>query len=394
MTKCFDVVVVGGGIHGVGVAQAAAAAGHTVCLLEQYPRLAQGTSCRSSKLIHGGLRYLETGQFTLVRECLREREILLKNAPHLVKLRSFYIPIYSWSSKRPWLLRTGLAFYALLGGLSEHMRFRSLNHHQWLHLDALNTVGLQRVFQYFDAQSDDVALTHAVMRSATDLGAELMLSTTVRRIELTERQGVVGYEHAGTESECLAKVIVNATGPWANSLLSRVTPRQPLCNYDLVQGTHIVVPGKLQAGIYYVQAPQDGRAVFIMPWREHTMVGTTELSYIGAPESITPTNAETEYLLETLRCYFPYLNYSRGDVLYAFAGVRVLPAGDDNASIRPRETSLITDRRLQPRLISILGGKLTAYRLTAQKTMHKVVASLPSKKTLADTTELSLSEDI
>ena len=128
MTPRYDIVVIGVGIHGAGVAQAAAAAGHSVCVLEQYPRLAQGTSSRSSKLIHGGLRYLETGQFTLVRECLRERETLLKNAPHLVHLKSFYIPVYAWSKKRPWLLRTGLACYALLGGLCNHMRFHSLAH--------------------------------------------------------------------------------------------------------------------------------------------------------------------------------------------------------------------------------------------------------------------------
>jgi glycerol-3-phosphate dehydrogenase len=273
------------------------------------------------------------------------------------------------------------------------MRFQSLARHHWQQLDGLNTVGLEAVFLYSDAQSDDVALTHAVMRSATDLGAKLMLSAAVRQIKLTAEESIVRYAQSGIESECLARVIVNATGPWTNSVLSRVTPKQLPFKYDLVQGTHIVVPSKPNAGIYYVEAPQDGRAVFIMPWKGRTMVGTTELIYTGAPDSITPTNAEIEYLLQTLRYYFPRLGYGLDDVLEAFAGVRVLPTGDNTASARPRETLLVTDQKRNPRLISILGGKLTAYRATAEKTIRRVASSLPAPKHSSDTANISLIGD-
>ena len=171
--KHVDVVVVGGGIHGVGVAQAAAAAGHSVLLLEK-TSLAAGTSSRSSKLIHGGLRYLESGQFHLVRESLRERRILLAIAPELVQLRPFILPLYRETRRRPWQLRVGLSIYALLGGLGPETRFGAVPRSEWTQLDGLQTRGLRKVLRYFDAQTDDAALTRAVMRSAQTLGADVL----------------------------------------------------------------------------------------------------------------------------------------------------------------------------------------------------------------------------
>ncbi|MEN8132169.1 MAG: glycerol-3-phosphate dehydrogenase/oxidase [Pseudomonadota bacterium] len=389
-TSRFDIVVIGAGIHGTGIAQAATAAGYSVRVLEQYPQLARGTSSRSSKLIHGGLRYLETGQFHLVMECLRERQILLHNAPQLVRLRPFFIPVYDWSKHQPWILRTGLSLYALLGGLGPQMRFKTLDHRQWQHLEGLRTKNLRVVFQYYDAQTDDRALTHAVMHSATRMGAELILGATVTRIELGDTGGIVQFSQAGQISECHAKVIVNAAGPWANDVLQRVSPRQSPYPYDLVQGTHIIVPGRLHTGIYYVEAPQDGRAVFIMPWGENTLVGTTERIYTGAPDAIKPSNTEIEYLLEVVRHYFPQKTYERNNIIHVFAGARVLPKGRNAASARLREISLITDRELRPRLISIIGGKLTAYRATAQKVMNKIASSLPPRTPIANTKYIPL----
>jgi len=165
-----DIVVVGAGIQGAGVAQAAAAAGYSVLLLEQ-TGIASGTSSRSSKLIHGGLRYLESGQFRLVRECLRERALLLRNAPSFVRLAPHYIPVYRETRRRPLLLRAGLSLYAVLGGLHPEVRFRQLPRSAWSDLDGLNQDGLQAVFRYFDAQTDDAALTRAVVSSAQSLGA-------------------------------------------------------------------------------------------------------------------------------------------------------------------------------------------------------------------------------
>src|SRR5690348_12268607 len=166
----FDVIVVGAGIHGVGVAQAAAAAGQKVLLLEQHIP-AFGTSSRSSKLIHGGLRYLESGQFHLVRESLLERALMLKNAPELVRLRAFHIPLYRETRRKPWQIMLGLSMYAVLGGFKRGCRFGLLSKKDWSQLDGLKTDNLRAVFRYYDGQTDDALLTRSVLQSAMRLGA-------------------------------------------------------------------------------------------------------------------------------------------------------------------------------------------------------------------------------
>ncbi len=385
-----DLIVIGGGIHGAGVAQAAAAAGHEVLVLEQRT-LAFGTSSRSSKLIHGGLRYLESAQFALVRECLRERTLLLRLAPELVKLRPFHIPVYTDTSRRPWQLRIGLALYSLLGGVAPGTRFRTLPRSQWGSLDGLDTHGLQQVFQYWDAQTDDAALTRAVMRSAQTLGARLEMPAAFLCGELTEQGVVAHYESAGKQSSCRARVLVNAAGPWVNGVLEQIMPRPSSLAVELVQGSHIVLDGRLQQGFYYLEAPRDRRAVFAMPWRQQILIGTTELPYHGDPAAVAPTPAEIAYLLETFAHYFPaYRGLQQAQVREAFAGLRVLPASPERAFNRPRETILHPDRERQPRLLSIYGGKLTAYRATAEKVMARLAASLPARKPRGDTRKLVL----
>ncbi len=196
MSGSWDVVVVGGGIHGVGIAQAVAAAGHSVLVLEQ-EALAAGSSSRSSKLIHGGLRYLESGQFKLVRESLQERAILLRLAPELVRLQKFLIPIYAHSRRHSWQLRIGLSLYALLGGMDPAARFGTVPRHEWGQLDGLETDGLRQVFHYHDAQTDDALLTAAVMRSAQSLGAELELPARCSGATLTGDEVIVRYLERG-----------------------------------------------------------------------------------------------------------------------------------------------------------------------------------------------------
>ena len=193
----YDVVVIGAGIHGAGIAQAAAAGGYTVLLLEQHAP-AFGTSSRSSKLIHGGLRYLETGQFALVRECLREREFLLKLAPDLVRLVPFYIPVYRHTTRRPWQIHTGLSLYALLGGLGEHVRFTRVPRTQWDELDGIATHDLQAVYRYFDAQTDDAALTRAVLYSAQTLGATVKVPAEFLNATLLPETCSVVYRYENT----------------------------------------------------------------------------------------------------------------------------------------------------------------------------------------------------
>lgn len=390
MPANYDVIVIGGGIHGVGVAQAAAARGHSVLVLEQNT-LASGTSSRSSKLIHGGLRYLESFQIPLVYECLRERELLLKIAPDLVRLVPFHIPVFKETRRPPWQIRIGLSLYAALTGFDPHGRFKCVPKDQWQNLDGLTTHNLKAVYQYFDAQTDDVALTQAVMDSALSLGAELSLHSQCVNVELGPNGCTVDYEKDGSVHSCHAKVVVNASGPWVNHVLDRFTPGLPQRTVDLVQGTHIIIDGHLERGIYYMEAPQDHRAIFALPWKNKLMVGTTEHSYHGDPAAVVPLQEEKKYLLAGLAHYFPaYENLTTKDIIDAFAGLRVLPVGDGNAFSRPRGTVLLTDRPKKPRVLSIYGGKLTAYRAETDKVLHCLSSSLPERKPVADTRRLPL----
>lgn len=388
MAECYDLVVVGGGIHGAGVAQAAAAAGHRVLVLER-TALAAGTSSRSSKLIHGGLRYLESGQFALVRECLHERALLLKLAPELVRMQRFYLPLYKYTRRNPAKVRLGLCLYALFAGMGADTRFRTVPHSEWPGLDGLADRDLRTVFCYPDAQTDDAALTRAVIQSAMSLGAELRVPATFAHAECGEESVEVHY-HEGETRTCETRVLVNAAGPWAHDVLAHIMPEPPRYRYNLVQGTHILVPGALTHGIYYVEAPRDRRAVFVMPWRGHTLVGTTETLYHGDPAQVHPLKNEVDYLWETLVHYFPRYNTGPRELLDSFAGLRVLPARAGAPSSHPRETVLYPDRVRRPRVLTIYGGKLTAYRATAAAVMARIAHSLSDRKPVADTCRLPL----
>jgi glycerol-3-phosphate dehydrogenase len=388
--KEYDVVIIGGGIHGAGVLQAAVAAGHKALLIERQA-LAAGTSSRSSKLIHGGLRYLESGQFALVRESLRERAIHLRIAPDLVTLRPFYIPVYRDTRRRPWQLKIGLWMYALLGGFDEATRFGSVPKSEWSQLDGLKTQNLDAVIRYHDAQTNDALLTRAVVKSALTLGAELAVPARFQRAVLSEDGVVVSYGADGATTECKARVLVNAAGPWATQVARAVEPPIAVPDVELVQGTHIVIPHPLTAGIYYVESPTDGRAVFVMPWGDATLIGTTETPYRGEPDQVHPLPEEEEYLLAVVRHYFPALNtLTRNDITQRFAGLRVLPAASQAAFDRSRETIFTTDRDVRPRVLCIYGGKLTGWRAAAAHVMQRISPSLPAAERRAETDLLIL----
>ncbi len=384
----FDVAIVGGGIHGVGVAQAAAAAGHSVVLLEK-SALAHGTSSKSSKLIHGGLRYLESFSWRLVRESLQERELLLRLAPTLVRRQPFFLPIYSDTSRRPLVIRTGLTLYSVLAGLRMSTLFRSVPRASWPSLDGLRLDRLQHVFEFSDAQTDDHALTQAVMRSAEGLGAQLFCPAEFTGAQRSDNSYHVDFALAGLPASLVTRVLVNAAGPWANQLLSLVTPHQPAFPVALIQGTHVELPGEILRGCYYLEMP-DRRAVFVLPWKGRTLVGTTETDYDGDPDRVHPLPTEVDYLLDGYQRFFPNRELH---LLSSWAGLRVLPRGEGRAFSRSRETHLPVDDALRPRLISIFGGKLTGYRATALKVLTKVAPSLPKSTRRAWTSELPLSRD-
>lgn len=386
MTDLYDIAIIGGGIHGVGVAQAGAAAGHKVILLEK-TSLAAGTSSRSSKLIHGGLRYLESHQWSLVKESIGERQTLLRIAPGLVRLTPFYIPIYQETIRRPWKIRAGLSLYALLGNLERATRFRRIPKRKWHTLNDLRRQGLQSVYQYWDAQTDDRALTRAVMNSAQSLGAELLCPAEFLGADQEHNEYLVHYQQAEKEKVLRAKTIVNAGGPWVNEVLGKIHENSQALKIDLVQGTHLLLEQAAPSGIYYVEAPTDQRAVFIMPFHGKTLIGTTEHTYVGDPAQVRPLDTEQEYLLHTLAHYFP--SYDK-TVTSMFSGLRVLASdGSEQAFHKPRDT-VLHQTQTQPRCLSIYGGKLTAYRATAEKVISSLAPLLPKQQIRGRTDQLTL----
>lgn len=376
----FDLIIIGAGIHGSAVARAAALDGYNVCIVEQYSEAARATSSRSSKLIHGGLRYLESNQFALVKECLRERHILLQTASSLVKLVPFYIPVYKNNSRPAWLIASGLFIYRLLGG----GKFKKIAKAEWPTLDGLEIKNLQAVFQYYDALTDDKQLTQAILQSAIDHGASFRTDTKLLGAQIDNNVVSASFNNQPSVS---AKIMINASGPWVNNVLANVTPSTDILPVDLVQGTHIIIPRTLSKGIYYIEA-SDKRVIFAIPWKQHCLVGTTETVFNDSPEKVRPLAKEMTYLLSTWNHYFND-NVTADDILQSFAGLRVLPASAASAFNRTRETILHCNDNTNPEIISIYGGKLTAHRATAEAVMSIVHRRLTGYKR-TDTSRLRL----
>lgn len=382
-------VVIGGGIHGAGVAQAAAADGHRVLMLEKNA-LGSGTSSRSSKLIHGGLRYLERGHVRLVWESLRERQLLFSIAPDLVRLAHFYLPVYRHTRRKDWQLITGLSLYAVLAGFTRGTGFRRYGPEMAGSLDDLCTDGLRAVYRYSDGRTDDRELTRAITASAVSLGARLRVPAEFLGADLRQKGCVVRYRQDDREDEVWCRTLVNAAGPWIDRVLTRITPAPRRVPMALVQGAHVIVPDHAIQHCYYVENPRDGRAIFVLPYKGGTMVGTTETRFAGDPDTVSPRPSEVRYLWSVLLRHFPQFGRVDRSSLKSWAGLRVLPAGPGHAFHLSRETRLITDRRSHPRLLTIYGGKLTGYRATARKVMSRLGASLPAPRPRADTRKLIL----
>ncbi|MDH5517928.1 MAG: glycerol-3-phosphate dehydrogenase/oxidase [Gammaproteobacteria bacterium] len=364
----YDLIIIGAGIHGAAVARAAVHDGYSVCVLEQYTEAGLATSSRSSKLIHGGLRYLESYQFKLVRDCLKERRILAATAASLVKLLPFYIPVYKNSRRPGWLIQLGLFIYQLLGGGP----YRKLKKSEWEKLDGLSQKDLLAVFEYTDGLTDDKKLTQQILQRAIDKGLRFFTNCHVDKIQVQSDTVTVSTD---THPDISCRILINASGPWVNQLLARVSPAVSTLAVDLVQGAHIIIPRTLSKGIYYVEA-DDGRVIFAIPWQQHCLLGTTETAFTQQPEDCKALASEINYLLTTWNRYFSdHLRHD--DVLQSFAGLRVLPASDDTAFKRKRETVLHCDNDTAPRIISIYGGKLTAHRHTAELLMSIVHQRLP-----------------
>lgn len=371
----FDLAIIGGGINGCGIARDAAGRGLSVVLIEQHD-LASATSQWSTKLIHGGLRYLEHREFRLVRESLREREVLLKLAPHLVHPMSFLLP-HEPHMRAAWMLRAGLFLYDRLGGTQSLPRSFAvkLPHEQY-------AASLQRRFHrgfvYADAQVDDARLTVANALSAQEEGATIL---TRSRLVAAERAptgwklGLTTQEGARTLE---AKAVVNATGPWAADVLAGAFKVDTSSKVKLVKGSHIVVPRIHEMPHAWLLQPKDGRVVFVIPWEgRYSLIGTTDVPVASANEKPSVSDEEERYLIDTINGYLAKPLFAR-DIVWRYAGVRPLyDDGDDNPSAVTRDYVLESNGDTTSPLITLYGGKLTTYRRLAEHVMDKLKPAFP-----------------
>jgi glycerol-3-phosphate dehydrogenase len=377
----FDLLVIGGGINGAGIARDAALRGLKVAVVEQSD-FASGTSSRSSKLIHGGLRYLEQGEVRLVLEATRERERLRRLAPHLVRPMRFVYPIYADGPVSKWKLAAGLWAYDILAGI------RSVHLHRMLGADAtrraepgLLTDGLRGAGVYWDCWTDDARLVLETLLSARDAGAVAV--SYARVVGFVKESGrVVGVRLSdrlgGRELTVRGRAVVNATGPWVDAVSAMDEPGPP--RLRPTKGVHIVVPRARighEAAIV-LHAVRDGRVMFVIPWDECSLVGTTDTDHPeGAEVAPTVEREDVAYLLDTVNHYFPATALRPADVVSAFAGLRPLVAPEEGADAAPsdvsREEEIFTSRS---GLITIAGGKLTTYRLIAAEVVDRVAKRL------------------
>ncbi|MDH7797385.1 MULTISPECIES: glycerol-3-phosphate dehydrogenase [unclassified Beijerinckia] len=374
----FDLVVVGGGINGCGIARDAAGRGLSVGLIEMND-LASGTSSASTKLIHGGLRYLEHWQFALVREALIEREVLLRIAPHLVRPMRFVLPVLP--GMRPaWMLRAGLFLY-------DHLdRHRTLPGTVSLDLrtDAAGQPlrpGLVRGFEYSDCAVDDARLVILNARDAADRGA--VVRTRTKMLSAARQEGLWRIEVMGPDGsrdEMRARALVNAAGPWAGDVANR-TDGKTRTRLRLDQGSHIVVRRLFAGERSYIFQNGDGRIVFAIPYhRDFTLIGTTDHDFSGDPAKAAPSAAEIDYLIAAANLYFSQA-IGRTDVVWSYAGVRALVEGEGTAASATREYRLETagnEAAGDPPLIHVFGGKITAYRPLAEKALALLSSHFPA----------------
>lgn len=370
--EIFDLFIIGGGINGVGIAREAAGRGLRVALCEQGD-LGQATSSASSKLIHGGIRYLEQYEFRLVRESLTEREVFLHLAPQLVRPMRFLMP-HTPKLRPLWLIRLGLFLYDHLGkqnSLPASGRMDLYRDIPQCPLRAEYTQG----FYYWDCVVDDSRLVIITAMDARRHGAEIYPRTRCIRadrgaddywsVQLCAEDGHI-FNH-------YARVLINATGPWANQVLDQVIGRKRTENFRLVQGSHLVVRQLYSGRDGYILQNPDRRIVFVIPFLdEFTLIGTTDVEHVGEPADVRITPKERDYLFTTVNRYFTK-RIGEEDVIWSYSGVRPLYGdGSGTASEWSRDYHLELDAAEGVPLLTVCGGKITTHRAMAESVLHKL----------------------
>ncbi|HIQ28088.1 MAG TPA: FAD-dependent oxidoreductase [Sulfurovum sp.] len=363
--KSYDITIIGAGIAGAGMAEFFSNKGYKCIVLEQFSHPACGTSSKSSKLIHGGLRYLENFEFALVKESLKERAYLVKYLPQIVQLKSFYLPLYTHSKRKPWMVFLGLSIYTLFSW----EKFSSVPKNEWHRLD-IETKDLLKVYKYKDGVTDDKPLTTHVLEQCA---CSLMFDARVEKIEDFKTHCIVSYEKDGMTQQVTSKVVINAAGPWVNEVLNSCTQKPDTLSIDLVLGSHILVDTKVDR-IYYIEA-RDKRAIFVRPYHDGTLIGTTEVHFNSSLQHIDVPPSDILYLIDNFNHYFK-TKITLENVINSFAGLRVLPEDDKSAFKKSREVKIWNDPVNAPNVYSIYGGKLTSFRATARKVYKKIKSKL------------------
>lgn len=377
----FDVLVIGGGITGAGVARDAALRGLRVALLEK-DDFASGTSSRSSRLVHGGVRYLEQGQLHLVFEASAERRRLLRLAPHLVRPLAFTWPVYEGARIGRWTLEAGLTLYDALA------LFRNVGRHHRLDArgvlaaePALEGAKLRGGARYWDAATDDTRLTLANALGAAGAGAAVRNHTRVTALREAHGSWTVHVRDAitGDAAELRARVVVNATGPWTDEV-RRMTG---LPDGALVRGStgaHIAVPRERvgNRGALTLLSPRDGRVMFALPAGAHCIIGTTERATDEAPDDVRASEQEVQYLLDSANAFFPGARLTRDDVVSAWAGIRPLALAAGGGALGEASREHAIER--QGAMLTITGGKLTTYRVMAREAVDAVEAQVGRRR--------------
>ncbi|MBV5265828.1 glycerol-3-phosphate dehydrogenase [Pinisolibacter aquiterrae] len=379
METIYDLAVIGGGINGCGIARDAAGRGLSVHLCEMND-LASGTSSWSTKLVHGGLRYLEYYEFRLVHEALVEREVLWRAAPHLIEPLRFVLPHHA--GLRPaWFLRLGLFVYDHLGGRKLLPGTRTLDLTRDPAGAPLKPGLFRRGFEYSDCRVDDARLVVLTALDAAERGA--VIETRTRAVAATgsaEGWTVTLEDRDGARRTIRARALVNAAGPWVERILTEVVPGRSRARVRLVQGSHVVVRRLYDHDRCYLFQNGDGRIVFAIPYeRDFTLIGTTDQDFHGDPGEVRASEAEIDYLCRAASDYFAR-PIGRDDVVWSFSGVR--PLYDDGASeakAASRDYVFELDESVAGApLLSIFGGKITTYRRLAEAALRKLATHLPA----------------
>ncbi len=385
----FDLLVLGGGVTGIGIARDAALRGLSVAVVEKGD-LGSGTSQTSSKLIHGGLRYLEQMEFGLVFEGTRERALLMRNAPHLARPLPFIFPVYKTGRVGMLQLAAGMWAYDVLAMFRNYRRHRMLTRGRLVRAEpALNDAGLRGGALYYDCMTDDARLTLESALDAEEHGAVVVTRCEARSFlkdeagrtrgllvrDLLDDQGLTGEGQPSEPFEVKARVTVVAAGPWTDALLEQRVGRKLL---RPTKGAHLVLdrPRLPVEHAIVLTSVRDGRVLFAIPWGARTIVGTTDTDEQDAPDACEASRADVDYLLQTANHYFPRLNAGPDDVISTWAGLRPLiapgaPGG--HASDVSREHEIIS---IDPGLLTIAGGKLTTYRLMGEQVVDRALEKM------------------